>query len=169
MNCFIFYAKLFYLNQGSTMKKLILTLLLLLSPLMADGIYKLTLNQKADVVYTKLLASLDNNHLIIVSEINILEKFKHAGLPEKFGKEFNSNNLTTIKAIIACNGFFGNYIANADPDMMGLCPIRLTIVEKNGKTTILFVKPTNVGSTSRAKGMIEKLEKKVISAIEAVK
>ena len=151
------------------MKKLILTLLLLLSPLMADGVYKLTLNQKAEVVYNKLLTSLDENHLIVVAEINILEKFKHVGLPKKFGKEFNTNNLTTIKAIIACNGFFGNYIANADPDMMGLCPIRLTVIEKDGKTTILFVKPTNVSRASKAKVIIAKLEKKVISAIEVLK
>ena len=151
------------------MKKLILTLLLLLSPLMADGVYKLTLDQKADVVYKKLLTSLDDNYLIVVAEINILEKFRHAGLPEKFGDEFNTNKLTTIKAIIACNGFFGNSIANADKDMMGLCPIRLTVIEKDGKTTILFVKPTNVSRASKAKAIIAKLEKKVISAIEAVK
>lgn len=151
------------------MKKLILTLLLLLSPLMADGVYKLTLNQKADVVYAKLMTSLDNNYLIVISEIDILAKFKHAGLPEKFADEFNTNKLTTIKAIIACNGFFGNYISNADPDMMGLCPIRLTVIEKDGKTTILFVKPTNVSHDSKAKSVIALLEKKVISAIEAVK
>ena len=151
------------------MKKLILTLLLLLSPLMADGVYKLTLNQKADVVYAKLLTSLDKNALRVVAEIDILAKFKHAGLPEKFADEFNTNKLTTIKAIIACNGFFGNYIANADPEMMGLCPIRLTVIEKDGKTTILFVKPTNVSHDSKAKSIIALLEKKVISTIEAIK
>ena len=151
------------------MKKLILTLLLLLSPLMADGMYKLTLDQKSDLVYPKLLASLDAHYLIVVSEIDILEKFKHAGLPKKFGKDFNTNNLTTIKAIIACNGGFGNAIANTDPSMMGLCPIRLTLIEKDGKTTILFVKPSGVASGSKAEAIINKLEAKVISAIKAVK
>ena len=151
------------------MKKLILVLLLLLSPLMADGVYKLTLNQKSDVIYPKLLASLDANYLILVSEINILEKFKHAGLPKKFGKDFNTNNLTSIKAVIACNGFFGNFISNADPSMMGLCPVRITVIEKDGKTTILFVKPTAVSGDSKANKIIEKLEAKVIFAIEALK
>ena len=151
------------------MKKLLLTLLLMLTPLMADGVYKLTLSEKSTTVYTKLLKSLDENHLIVVSEIDILGKFKKAGLPKKFGKEFNTNNLTAIKAVIACNGYFGNYIANADANMMGLCPVRITLVEKNGKTTILFVKPTSVSGKSKANAMIAKLEAKVISAINALK
>ena len=136
---------------------------------MADGMYKLTLNQKSDTVYSKLLKSLDDHYLIVVSEINILEKFKHAGLPKMFGKDFNTNNLTTIKAIIACNGGFGNAIANTDPTMMGLCPVRLTLIEKDGKTTILFVKPSRIAKASKAEDIIKKLEAKVIAAIEAVK
>ena len=151
------------------MKKLLLTLLVLLTPLMADGVYKLHLNTPSNIVYTKLLKSLDKNHLIVVSEIDILAKFKKAGLPQKFKKEFNTNNLTAIKAVIACNGYFGNYIANADPEMMGLCPVRITLIEENGKTTILFVRPTAVSGNSKANKMIAKLEAKVISAINSIK
>ena len=122
--------------------------------------YKLTLNQKSAVVYPKLLASLDEIYLKIVSEIDILEKFKHAGLPKRFGKDFNTNNLTSIKAIIACNGYFGNAIANSDPSMMGLCPVRLTVIEKDGKTTILFVRPSLIAAGSKAEAIAKKLEEK---------
>ena len=151
------------------MKKIALILVLMVSSLMADGVYSLTVDEKSSVVYEKLLKSLDKNHLIVVSEIDILDKFKKAGLPKKFGKEFNTNKLTAIKAVIACNGYFGNYIANADPKMMALCPVRITLIEQEGKTTVVFVKPTNVSNSSDAKAMIAKLQKKVIMAIEAVK
>jgi len=151
------------------MKKIILTLLLLLSPLIADGMYKLTLNEKSAVVYPKLLASLDAHYLFVVTKIDILKKFKHAGLEKKFGKNFNTNNLTSIKAIIACNGFFGNSIANTDPSMMGLCPVRITVIEQDGKTTILFVKPSLIADDSKAHAIVKKLEAKVISSIEAIK
>ncbi len=151
------------------MKKLLLSLFLLLSPLMADGMYKLTLNQKSSVVYPKLLDALDAHYLIVVSQIDILDKFKHAGLPKKFGKNFNTNNLTAIKAVIACNGGFGNAIANTDPYMMGLCPVRITLIEKEGKTTILFVKPSQVAAGSKALEVIKKLEAKVIASLEALK
>lgn len=73
--------------------------------LWANNVYVKTIDAPLNEVYTKVLASMDNSYLIVVSEINILEKFKHAGLPEKFGKNFNTNNLTGIKAIIACNGY----------------------------------------------------------------
>ena len=149
------------------MKKLLLILSLSLS-LYANSVYVKTLDAPINEVYTKLLASFDNNHLIVVSEINILEKFKGAGLPEKFGKNFNTNKLTGIKAIIACNGWFGNEIANADPLMMGFCPIRVTLIEEDGKTSVLFVRSSVAPKDSKAYAILEKLEAKVIGAIEKV-
>ena len=150
------------------MKKLLLILSFSLS-LWANGVYVKTVDAPLNEVYTKLLSSFDKANLVVVSEINILEKFKHAGLPEKFGKNFNTNNLTGIKAIIACNGWFGNEVANADPLMMGFCPIRVTLIEKDGKTSILFVKPTLAPKSSSAYAILKKLDTKVISAINAVK
>jgi len=136
--------------------------------LWANSVHIKTLNAPINEVYAKVLASFEHSHLMVVSEINILEKFKEAGLPKKFGKNFNTNELTGIKAIIACNGWFGNEVANADPHMMGFCPIRVTIIEKDSKTSILFVKPTVAPQNSKAYAILEKLEAKVISAIDAV-
>ena len=147
------------------MKKLLLILTLSLS-LYANSVYVKTIDAPMNEVYTKLLASFDNNHLIVVSEINILEKFIGAGLPEKFGKNFNTNKLTGIKAIIACNGWFGNEISNADPLMMGFCPVRVTVIEEDGKTSILFVRSSVAPKDSKAYAILEKLEAKVIGAIE---
>ena len=151
------------------MKKALLVLLLVSTSLFADAIYSLTLKQNSNTVYNKLMASLADNHLVVVSEIDILAKFKQAGLPAKFADEFNTNNLTAIKAIIACNGYFGNYISNEDPKMMALCPIRITLYEKAGETTIVYVKPTSVMADTKASEMIVKLEAQVIKAIEAAK
>ena len=149
------------------MKKILLLLSLSIT-LWADSVYIKTVDKPMTEVYTKLLASFDSSHLVIVSEINILEKFNAAGLPEKFGKNFNTNDLTGIKAIIACNGWFGNEVANADPMMMGFCPIRVTVVEKEGKTSILFVRSSIAPKESPAYAILEKLESKVITAINAV-
>jgi len=150
------------------MKKIILLLTLSLS-LWAESVYVKTIDAPMTTVYEKVLSTLGHADLIVVSEINILEKFKKAGLPEKFAKNFNTNELTGIKAIIACNGWFGNEIANADPLMMGFCPIRLTVIEKDGKTSILFVRPSVAPKDSTAYAILKKLETKVITAIEAVK
>ncbi|PHR57096.1 MAG: hypothetical protein COA44_06815 [Arcobacter sp.] len=149
------------------MKKILLILSFSLS-LWANSVYVKTIDSPMNEVYAKVLASFDKSYLIVVSEIDILKKFKHAGLPERFGKNFNTNNLTGIKAIIACNGWFGNEVANADPLMMGFCPIRVTLIERDGKTSILFVRPLLAPKDSKAYAILKKLDAKVISAINAV-
>ncbi len=151
------------------MKKILIMMSLTLSLWANNSVYIKTFDKPMSEVYTKLLSSFESSHLIVVSEINILEKFKGAGLPEKFGKNFNTNNLTGIKAIIACNGWFGNEVANADPMMMGFCPIRVTLVEKEGKTSVLYVRSSVAPKDSPAYGILQKLETKVITAIDAVK
>ena len=149
------------------MKKIILLLALSLS-LFADAVYTKTYNAPMAEVYPKILTSFDNAHLIVVSEIDILGKFKAAGLPEAFGKNFNTSKLTGIKAIIACNGWFGNEVANADPKMMAFCPVRVTLIERDGKTIITYVRATVANKDSKAYPTLVKLEAKVIKAIEAI-
>lgn len=152
------------------MKKLLVLLFTLSITLLADSsVFTKTFDAPMAKVYPKIMNSFDNAHLIVVSEIDILAKFKAAGLPEKFGKKFNTNNLTGIKAIIACNGWFGNAVANTDPEMMAFCPVRVTLVEKDGKTSVMYVRATVASKESKAYPVLEKLEAKVIQAIEAAK
>ncbi len=136
--------------------------------LWSNSVYTQEFDKPMQEVYTKLLGAFDKAHLIVVSQIDILGKFKEAGLPEKFGKKFNTNNLTGIKAIIACNGWFGNEVANTDPKMMAFCPIRVTVVEEQGKTSVMYVRPTVAPKDSAAYATLEKLESKVISAIKNI-
>jgi len=151
------------------MKKIILVLLTLSLSLFADAVYTKTFNAPLSKVYPKIMASFDSTHLVVVSEIDILAKFKAAGLPKKFGKKFNTNNLTGIKAIIACNGWYGNAVANADPKMMAFCPVRVTLIEEDGKTSVMYVRATVAPKSSKAYPTLESLDAKVIKAIEAIK
>lgn len=148
----------------------LLLLVLITTNVCADSaIFSLQIDKKSQQVYPALLKSLQAHRLVVVSEINILEKFKQVGLPKMFGKEFNTNNLTAIRAVIACNGYFGNYIANADSEMLALCPVRITLYEKAGKTTILFIHPTPLAKGSAAYTLAKQLDEKVVAAIKAVK
>ena len=151
------------------MKKILLLLITLSLTLSADVVYSKTYNAPIEEIYPKLITSFDNAYLVVISEIDILGKFKDAGLPEAFGKNFNTNNLTAIKAVIACNGWFGNAIANNDPKMLAFCPIRVTVIEQDGKTTILYVRATVASKGSKVYPILQELEQKVINAIEVVK
>jgi hypothetical protein len=148
------------------MKKIFIGILLLSLSLWADSVYTKTYDAPMSKIYPKLIASFDNASLIVISEIDILEKFNAAGLPEAFGKEFNTNNLTAIKAVIVCNGWFGNQVANNDPRMMAFCPVRVTLIEQDGKTSLMYVRPSVAPQDSKAYLLLKKLEQKVITAIE---
>lgn len=149
------------------MRKIVIMIIGLSLSLCAQSVYTKTFDESMDVLYPKVMASFKKAHLMVASEINILEKFKEAGLPKKFGENFNTNNLTAIKAIIACNGWFGNEVANTDPEMMAFCPVRVTLVEKEGKTSVMYVRASVAPKDSKAYEILQKLEAKVISAIEA--
>jgi len=57
-----------------------------------------------------------------------------------------------------------------DPSMLALCPQRLTIIHKQGVSTVLFVRPSQIAGDSPAKSVLAELEEEVIAAIrEALK
>jgi len=149
------------------MKKLLI-LLALTATLFAQNVYVKKFDMPMSVVEKNLENSFSSNNLIVISQIDILGKFKAAGLEEKFGKDFNTNKLTGIKAMIICNGGFGNAVANADPEMMGFCPVRITITEKDGKTSVIYVK-SSAPTSSKAYETLQKLDKAVIESIESAK
>jgi len=149
--------------------KTVLTLLLFLTiNVMANNVYTKTYDVSMQTLYPKLLNAMNKAHLVVVSEIDILGKFKAAGLPKAFGKNFNTNNLTGIKAVIACNGWFGNEVANSDPEMMAYCPVRVTVVERDGKTTISYVKASSAPKDSQAYPILKKLTHKVVTIIDSL-
>ena len=151
------------------MKKILLACILSLSLWAAPetNVYSVTYNSSMDTVEKNILNYFKSAKLVVPWKLDILEEFKKKGLDKKFGDEFNKNNLTSVRTIIACNGKFGNMIMNTDPTMMAYCPIRITLVEKDGKTTVLFVRPSSAPRASKAYKILVKLEKKVIGAIEA--
>ncbi len=65
-----------------------------------------------------------------------------------------------------CNGWYANKVSNLDPDMLGFCPLHLTLIEREGKTTVLFNRPSAIAQNSPAKDLLIKIESEVIGAIQ---
>lgn len=149
------------------MRKILLACLLTLSVWGAESnVYKVSYNAPVDKVLDNILAKFKQEMLVVVWQLDILEEFRHKGLDKKFGKNFNKAGLTAVKTLVACNGKFGNDIINQDSDMMAYCPIRITLTEKDGVTTVLYVRPSSAPKDSKAYQSLVKLEKKVTKAIE---
>ncbi|MFV2003961.1 MAG: DUF302 domain-containing protein [Gammaproteobacteria bacterium] len=129
-----------------------------------EGVYRQQINKPLVEVYDKVYKSLEDARFFVVFEPNIganLSRFS-----EKWGDDYNQNNLTAIRSMIFCNGWYANQVSNLDPDMLGFCPLHLSLIERDGKTTVLFNRPGFVAKNSPAEKLLLTIETEVIEAIQ---
>ena len=130
------------------------------------ALYKKTIDKPLSAAYDSVYAALEANHFYVVFEANIGKNM--AGFSDRWGKQYNTNKLTAIRSMVFCNVVYANRVANADPDMLALCPLSATFIEKDGKTTIFFVRPTSMAKDSKALPVLREVEKKVTAAMDQV-
>lgn len=147
----------------------ILVLLLSLVSLNAlaesPAVYEKSFDQNMETAYKRVSKGLENNGFKIVYEIDMLKNLTKFAAKNKV-KDFNTNQLEGIKSMVFCNGPLAVKISNADPAMLGLCPLHLTLTQKAGRVTVLFVRPGVVAQGSPAEALAKELEEKVIKAVE---
>ena len=114
-----------------------------------------------DVVYK----SLENNRFFVAFEPDIQGNI--SGFAERWGDDYNRNQLEGIRAMVFCNGWYANAVSNADPDMLALCPLHITLIQKDGATRVLFVRPSMVAEGSKAVSVATEIEQGVVKAIDA--
>ena len=127
-------------------------------------LYKNTVNQPMDEVYPAVYEALEEARFYVVFEPFISQNIER--FAEKWGESYNQNKLSSIRSMVFCNGWYANQVSNADPDMLALCPLRLSLYEKSGKTSVVFARPTVIGAESAAKSLLKEIEDSVINAIE---
>jgi len=129
-----------------------------------ESVWVHKINQPVDAIYGPIYKSLEEAKFYVVFEPNIGKSI--SGFSERWGNEYNRNELTQIRSMVFCNGWYANQVGNADPEMLALCPLHITLTEKEGRSTILFVRPTAVAKGSKAEAIANEIENKVIKAIE---
>jgi len=151
------------------MKRRVLSIFLLLclslSVAQADSsIFTYRFDRPITEVYDKVYESLEDARFYVVFEPNIgknLSKFA-----DRWGDEYNSSKLSAIRSVVFCNGWYANQVSNKDPSMLALCPLHVTLIEKDGSTTALFARPTVIAADSPARDILAELESEVIAAIK---
>lgn len=128
------------------------------------GVYKQQVDKPVSAVYDKLYKSLEEARFFVVFEPNIGKNL--ARFSEKWGDDYNRNNISAIRSMIFCNGWYANKVSNLDPDMLGFCPLHLTLIEREEKTTVLFNRLSVIAQNSPAKELLMKIESEVIEAIQ---
>lgn len=127
-------------------------------------VYVKTVKADYSKTYKKIFNGLENNGYFIIIEPNIGRNL--ASFAQRWGNNYNKSKLESIRSMVFCNGGYANEISNLDPSMLALCPLHLTLIEKEGKTSILFVRPGQVALNSPAYKTALELEQDVIRVIE---
>ena len=141
---------------------------LLMAPVFAAdspiGVYRQHVNKPIAQVYDNVYKSLEDARFFVVFEPNIGANL--ANFSKKWGDDYNKNNLTGLRSMVFCNGWYANKVSNLDPDMLGFCPLHLSLVERDGETTVLFNRPSIIAQHSPAKALFLEIETEVIEAIK---
>ena len=154
--------------RKSYMKTILLSLAMLMTwSLQAaeSTIYKQVVNKPMDKVYPAVYKALEDARFYVVFEPNIGKNLKR--FAEKWGDDYNQSKLSHIRSMVFCNVWYANAVSNVDPDMLGLCPLRISLYEKQGETVVLFAKPTVIATQSKAKDVLQNVEDEVIAAIQS--
>jgi uncharacterized protein (DUF302 family) len=122
-------------------------------------------DQSMETTYKKVYNHLENNKFYVVFEPNIQRNLSH--FAERWGEDYNRNKLEGIRSMVFCNGWYANQVSNADPTMLALCPLHITLVQEMGRTRVLFARPTVIARDSKALGIVKELEQDVSKAIDA--
>jgi len=131
----------------------------------SPAVYEKSFDQDMDAAYPRVRKALETNGFKVVYEIDMLDNLTKFAKKNAV-KDFNLNQLEAVKSMVFCNGPLAVKISNADPAMLGLCPLHLTLTQKTGRVTVLFVRPGVVAQGSKAEAPAKELEEKVIKTIE---
>ena len=147
------------------LRSILLILCLSFSSAQADSsVFAYSSDKPIAEVSDKVYRSLEAARFYVVFEPNIgknLSKFA-----ERWGDQYNRSKLSAIRSMVFCNGWYANQVSNKDPSMLALCPLHMTLIEKDGSTTALFARPTVIAADSPAGDVIAELESEVIAAIK---
>lgn len=150
-------------------KNLIAVMALALIPIVsiARPLYIRAVHAPMGVVYKNLVVALGRQGFKVPWGMNIEKRLRMANhalhLPN-----FNAQHLTDVRAMIACNPFFFNTIANADPAMIALCPLHITLVSKAGVTYIQYPKEIALAAHTPVAKIARLMDRKMERAINAV-
>ena len=133
-------------------------------PVIEPSVYVKKVKGDFSATYKTVFTALENNGYFVVFEPNIGKNLSH--FAQRWGKNYNKNDLEAIRSIVFCNAWYANEVSNKDPEMLALCPLHVTLIQKKGVTSILFLRPSLVALDSPAIKVVTELELDVIRAIE---
>ena len=130
----------------------------------APSVYKKTVSLDLDSAYEKVHGALEAQRFWVVFEADMGAHM--ARFAERWGEDYNRNKLTGVKSMVFCHIWWTNQIANADPDMLAMCPLHLSLYQRDGRTAVVMLRPSVLARGSGAEAKAVELESELIRIIE---
>jgi uncharacterized protein (DUF302 family) len=127
-------------------------------------VFRHSIKKPMNEVYDWIYKELENSGYYVIFEPDIGKNLSN--FADKWGEDYNRNKLGGIRSMVFCNGWYANQVSNADPTMLAICPLHLTLIEKDGQTTALFVRPSVIAANSPARDVLQRVEAEVTDAIK---
>ncbi len=148
------------------MRSLLIAVLFVISlplPAAPPAIYRAETVTPLDEAYKRVYEALEANKFWVVFEANLGDRM--ARFKDKWGDNYNRQNLSGARSMVFCNIWWTNEMAGADPDMLALCPLHISLYAKDGKTFVVMLRPTAVASGGTAEKEAAQLEKELTETI----
>jgi len=119
-----------------------------------SSVYIQQVDKPVSEIYDDLYKNLEDANFYVVFEPNIGKNL--ARFAEKWGDNYNRNDISVIRSMVFCNGWYANKVS----------PLHLTLIEREGKATVLFNRPSSMAQNSPANALFKTIENEVIEAIK---
>jgi uncharacterized protein (DUF302 family) len=150
-------------------KRWILLFALLVLPMVPaaeePGVYLVQTEAGLDETYKAVYAALEDARFWVVFEADMGTQM--ARFADKWGEDYNRSALDGIRTMVICNAWWANRVANADPEMLAFCPLRVALTRKAGVTRVMFARPTLMAARSPALPVMQEIENELRAAVDA--
>lgn len=131
-----------------------------------DAVYSRAITGDFERIYRDVYTGLEKAGFHVVYEAFISEALaKHAG---EWGDDYNRNHYDVVRSMVICSPYYANQILNHDPKMMVVCPIKVTVLYKQGRATVLFERLASIDEHSPARKVLQEVDDKIMGVIRSV-
>ena len=125
----------------------------------APAVYVRQTGLSLDAAYRQVYEALEANEFWVVFEADLGERM--AKFKDRLGADYNRSELSGARSMVFCNIGWTNAVASADPDMLALCPLHVSLYARKGDTFVVVLRPSEIARGSSAEAKARELEERL--------
>ncbi|HYN79835.1 MAG TPA: hypothetical protein VES73_18795 [Lamprocystis sp. (in: g-proteobacteria)] len=121
---------------------------------------------QVDTAYGSIYKALEAGRFWVAHEANLGEQMARSAAAR--GADYNRNRLGAARAMVFSSSEWTATLANADPDLLALIPLHLTIYERDGATHIVVPRLSVMAKGSPGESRAAELEAEIRGILRQV-